>query len=1206
MTTLWAQGGIMFKINLFMVGLAAFLAHSAIYANERPTSENKTTPDINIEVMGNDLIHRFDVYGDYFLKSENTLMMYSAAKTTSDKPIKKIEWTYDGVTWEGWTFFPYLSESKGDTITVKVTNDDDEFLTQNLEIEYSDFCETQTRDNDFGFCLKSNNFSDNGDYIPLNIPFLTFYLSHAETLNGNLSNRQVFLVAESTGEAIDITAATSLSGSNLVVNMITLGASLELDDPTDKFYIALYGDYDNVTATFDYENTNARSKGFKLGLSGLNLAFGETANQLSVYSTSVPYGQVLSSSVGTSSVSLPYLPPGEYIIYVENATKEGYAQVYVNPEELVTVTFNMQPKNLSAIGRQPLSDSYSVFRSVFLQSTLKINSKPKAEKLKLRLAELHQKYEVEYRKVKGNYKDDPSPIAGIVYWNGFTQSSIDYPTQYTEDMFVNNYEMLKSQFLDPLPIPLSANAVTTPRISGQRKTFVSEYPAFPDPLLSVYNMQVQGTVPNGYATLPNKNEDFGTSSAGVSVQAGKNYAPFMFGDLPILHISKSKETIALMYEKCIDDANNDPILTNFCNFENNIAQEAWKVFLNYFSEEATVRVRYTVTGMYDSQERKIVHDHTYDFGTFVKENGDLYMASSKYIYSPEGTDINDGWLLGKQPYIYVPDYLTDAKIRLEMFTTIPSDIFSGLETFNLKAYIAGGLVEDERELPSVTNIMADASAVDILPNELPIIIPFKQNKKKLDAGGNGKLLFGTYGMLPITAETTPDGFYTGNDHSFEVILKTGPLNQFAVTGVSVSVKQGQDHYPDLGEHENGGYLYTNITWPYLGNQNLVKLQVDPQHIFDNDFILDTTNDVALTLRFQLIVDDTATPEVEELFGPIGRTATVVPSYNMISKNTMGIPLATPLQLYSYPNAVFGKKPLARFFKTIVESEINIITPPSTESAFKYNDASMPYGGKMSAHQKSHMDGRHLDIRYPHHLNNTWDVSVNPRLYDQFRNDLGPNSEFNRQLCSSGNGVMPEESKKLHHGYKKYLAIKNYLWIKRLVSQIHHDHKLLYPDTSMQSRDPQTEDHDGILVNYVAFMICDAEPLLAMNPALEGLCNDLKIVYNNQNVADIDDLITYIGEARENIEKIDTLTHGKKISVSQMLLSDGAGIRSCFPLSNNSFGFTYDSNWHEKLFQNGLFPDGVATTLGEWTKRPTSVQYSKGDFEHLSHIHVQVD
>lgn len=1159
--------------------------------------------------MGQDLVHRMDVYGDYFLKTENTLMMYSAAKTKSDKAIKKIEWTYDGVTWDGWTFFPYVSEAKGDTISVKVTNSDDEFVVQNLEIQYSDFCETQTRDSEFGLCLKSNNFSANGDYIPLNIPFLNFYLSHGETLTGNLTNRKVYLVPENSGEPIDITAATSISGSNLVINMITLGSSLVLEDPTDKFYIALYGDYNNITATFDFDNTNARSKSFKLGLSGLNLVFGETANQLSVYSTSVPFGQVLSSSIGTSSVNLPYLPPGEYVVHVENATKEGYAQVYVNAEELVTVVFSMQPKDLSATGRQPLSDSFSVFRGAFLNSKIKFNSKSRSERLKQKLNDLVKEYEAEYQKVKGKVKgqkDDAFTVADIVYLNGFTRSSVAYHTQYTESMFINNFEELKSQFLDPLTLPLSSSK--SKNKSNEKdakspsdnvsKSYVSDYPPFPDPIVSVYNMKVQGTVPNGYVSLPNKNQDFGGSSGGIAVEADKNYAPFMFGDLPILHISKSKETIAKIYEVCMAEAEaeEDPVGESFCKFQRNIADEAWKVLMDYFAYESTVKIRYTITGMYDSQERRIVHDHVYDFGSFVKENGDIYMAASKYIYSPEGTDINDGWLLGKQPFIYVPDYLTNPKVRLEMFTKIPSDIFTDLDIFNLKVYIAGGLVEDERELPSVTSVVADASA-DIVTE----VSSTASIKTPID---HGKLLLSEYKMLPVSEEAHDDGFYfdksnnKSRDHSFEVILETSPLNQFTVTGVMVSIKHGEEHYPDLLTYEKGGKIYSGsqIVWPEDGNQNRVRITVKPKDIFNDTLKFDSSKDNALALRFQLVLDDSTTTEVEELIGPVNYVINIVPSYNMQDLNIMNIPTSkTPLMFYSKPNGVFGKKALAVFFKTLAESDLNTST---NSSSFKYNDASIPYGGKMKAHRYSHFDGRHLDIRYPHANNNDWDQSK-------------PHAEVTG-FCGSAMGALAK-APIFHHGFKKFNAIKNYLWVKRLSIHIHNNYQILYPDPLMMLKNPALEDHKGDLIKYIAGEEFCGEPSIATsNPTLKDLCQDLISVYSPINLSEIDGLISYVKETRENIEEINFLIRNRKFTV-EMLLSNGAGQMSCFPVKNPLLGFNYDNNWHEKLYSNGTFPDGVkakvgATEILPWTKQPEAVKYgtSKPDYAHLSHIHVRVE
>ncbi|MCO5114167.1 MAG: hypothetical protein M9899_08325 [Bdellovibrionaceae bacterium] len=375
---------------LFLIILFSFIYTESVCAKEQEKS--KTTPDINIQVSGIDLVQSVGLSGDYSINRESTVLMYSAAPTRSGKPIKKIEWTYNGVTWEGWSFFPYISEDKGSTITVKVTDDDDDYETKDIDLEFADFCEEETQDSNFGFCLKSNNFSGDGEFIALNQPFLSFYLAHGETLNGNLSDRQVLLVSESTGESVDITAATSLSGSNLVINMLALGSSLTID-LNDKFYLSLYGNYDTISATFDYENTNARSKSFKLGSSALSLNFGETANQLSIYSSDTPFGKVLVSGIGTSTYSLSYLPAGHYVIHVENATKEGYAQVYVNPEELVSISFSMQSKNPISSGRTALADSYTVTStSLFNKSSSLLKQAPisKKEKLKNKLLELQK------------------------------------------------------------------------------------------------------------------------------------------------------------------------------------------------------------------------------------------------------------------------------------------------------------------------------------------------------------------------------------------------------------------------------------------------------------------------------------------------------------------------------------------------------------------------------------------------------------------------------------------------------------------------------------------------------------------------------------------------------------------------------------------------------------------------------------------------
>lgn len=56
-------------------------------------------------------------------------------------------------------------------------------------------------------------------------------------------------------------------------------------------------------------------------------------------------------------------------------------------------------------------------------------------------------------------------------------------------------------------------------------------------------------------------------------------------------------------------------------------------------------------------------------------------------------------------------------------------------------------------------------------------------------------------------------------------------------------------------------------------------------------------------------------------------------------------------------------------------------------------------------------------------------------------------------------------------------------------------------------------------------------------------------------------------------------------------------------------------WHQLLYQDGTFPDGVSakvgtTAIGAWADSPPAVQYGNGetkpDFAHLSHMHITVD
>lgn len=129
------------KSCLFVFVVLGFFLVESIYANEK----NKATPDIHIQVSGMDLTQSVGLSGDYYLNSESSVLMYSAAPTRSERPIKKVEWTYNGMTWEGWSFFPYVSENNGSTITLTVTDSTDDYETTTIDLEFADFCEEGTK-----------------------------------------------------------------------------------------------------------------------------------------------------------------------------------------------------------------------------------------------------------------------------------------------------------------------------------------------------------------------------------------------------------------------------------------------------------------------------------------------------------------------------------------------------------------------------------------------------------------------------------------------------------------------------------------------------------------------------------------------------------------------------------------------------------------------------------------------------------------------------------------------------------------------------------------------------------------------------------------------------------------------------------------------------------------------------------------------------
>ncbi|MCO5114166.1 MAG: hypothetical protein M9899_08320 [Bdellovibrionaceae bacterium] len=782
------------------------------------------------------------------------------------------------------------------------------------------------------------------------------------------------------------------------------------------------------------------------------------------------------------------------------------------------------------------------------------------------------------------------PLADIVYWNGYTESSITYPTQYTEDMFIQNYETLKSQFLDPLPVPLKASSIEVKGKNGVQKTFVSEYPEFPEPIASVYNMKVNGTVPNGYTTLPNKNVDIGALSNGVDVIPDTNYAPFIFGDLPILHVAKSKETIEIIFERCLIGAGIDPPSIEMCKFQYLIALEAWNVLFNYFYEIGSIHIRYTLKGTYSSQEHQVVHDFVYNNKTFVDVNGNLDVASSKYMYSPEGTDINDGWLFGKTPYIYVPDYFTSPTVTLEMFTQIPDDIFDDLDTLNLKAYIAAGLVEDERELPKVINVE---------PFNESIAGKVKDASMVRNSKAHGRLMMMNR-FVPVSLESQEAGFYYGKSHAFEVQLHTSDLKDYEVTGVMVSIKRGDEHYPNVITYPKGGKIYTgsSVTMNVDGNPNIISIVVNPYDIFEDSLILEMEEDNALDLRFQLVLDDTTTPGVEELISPVFTIVTLEPIYDLMNEDIMDYaPIVPPWSfnepsIYSTPRGSYAKNSLAKAIRKLTET---LVFNPLTDQLLRINDGTLPYGGGFDVHG-GHQRGVELDIRYPHPQSQDWDQSKN-------------RSEASTSFCSSTRGRIKFGDGVRIHGYKKYLSIKNYLWIKRLTKDIHENYKYMYGDANMKLLDTATEDHRGDLVDYIANTFCPSEAPIPKPPtptSLQGLCYDLFDVYTSGNLVDIDNLVTYIRETRSNIELMDEETDYK---LTLILSSDGRDLTDCFPTEQSTIGFEYSTDWHKLLMQEGVFPDGVQATessvpLGEWLDAPKTFEYNENDQSHLSHLHIE--
>lgn len=1134
-------------------------------------SSEKSTPSIVFQPVVKDLHFGSDADSDYTVMSESTVMMYSAGQIMSDEAIKSVVWDYNGAEWNGWTFFSHVTPTKGETISVEITDVDDNVFNETIEVEFSDFCELHTRNSDYGFCLRSNNFSPDGDFIPLNQPFLSFYLDHGEVLSGNLTNRVVKLISANTGEEIDITAATSLSGSNLTINMLVLGPVLEID-LDEKYYLSLSGDYGTVSATFDYDNTNARTQDFKLGSSNLNLFFGENVKQLTIYNSQVPYGQTLTHPIGVSTYNLSYLPSGQYTIYAENDTKEAHASVYIEQFEQVNISFAMQTKDLSSGTRAPLVDSFTVTRFELLSSAYKLKRIQKTTRQKNL-----ERFRQLLNEANQNKASSKMGFDSLIYWNGLTCSSEDMLTPYTEEVFSKNFETVKAMFLNKIA-PATA-------ISPAPGMFTSEYPPFPPPLLSVYNLKVNGTVPGGYSTLPNKNTDFGPSNDGVPLQPGKTYAPLIFGEMPLLHLAKSKYHINLAHQCCMSTAA-DEEEAEPCHWNKKTAEEMWDILAQFFYENH-VEVKYTLTGTVNGATRRIEYVLKYSTEDFIKEKGGFDAASWHYIFTTETTPLKDGWVLQKPKYITVPPSFQNPKMKVELLTKVPNDVMTEFSSLNMKYYVMAALVEDER-MPSVDRVLAH----NVTPIEVTEEVP--NNAKQ-----HGRLMLDHTGMLPLYADNHDGHFYENKDRDVEVLLQLTHLQHYKVTGVLLSINYDDHFYPlpTPPDYMAGiKYITPKISWPDPNNQRKISIKFDPT--LDDFFVTGNFLDFAddgpnhIELNIQLLLDDKDTTTIEEIVGP-SYVLNLSPAFELRNKQRMGYAKEISGRQYSAPSGMYAKKNLAHFFKKLVDSDFN--TQTGNGNILRYNDASMPYGGPFEGH-KDHQCGYNIDIRYPHSENYIWDQSLS--------------MTFDSPFCSSINYAhMPKLKQKEHHGHKKYLSIMNYLWIKRLAKQIKQTYNSEF-STGMQTQTVETQDHRGDLIQYIANTYCLPTN---RNPSASTICNDLRSIYQTANLNDIDALVVYIKETRDNIAEMIDIASG--VSIQLIRLSDGAGLTSCFP---SSVDLNYDLDWHRKMMVLGKFPDGADAKSGgikinEWsaynldngTVRGVNVLFSEGDYAHLSHMDITV-
>jgi hypothetical protein len=1071
-------------------------------------------------------------FDSYTATSDSAIMLYRVDKIKSPKKIKSIKWTYGDRSFTGSAFRTYASTDIGDSVSVEVEDVDGFKASKTLSLTFEDECFNSENNSQYGFCLKSNDYERDGNYVnPLN-GSLSFYLSHGDSLEGNISDITVLLTSEDNKDEFDVTAATTLQGQNLILNTLAL-SSLNID-LNKKFYITLDGEYANISAPFQAETNTARTKNFKIGFSNLNIAASESITELAIVSVDGEFGTSMQQNFGTT-YSLSNIPAGVYTVHAKNDTSEGYASFKLSPGAVINLAFNMQPIDIYNPARQALIDSYiisegvqSLARSQSVSSFSTVVNNPV------------------------NRKPNNTVYIGDNSQTLTCSGLASKPNPYKLARFQNNFDILKNKFIG------------------------ADVTQIPEPVASISVNRVNGFL-SGYTVVPDRIEDKGLANQGIPVEAGKSYISLMFGEHPLLFEARSKFHADFNFNCCSKNADGAEALSE-CRRTRDYVDVVWAAFRDNF-EHFVVDVLYTVSGKVNRgliQEEK--HLMTFSSSDFVAENGGADAATLEWIFSSE---IGDGWLLQQPKTIEIPGYFEDPRVSVELLTRFPDEVTGGysiLEQENFWMYFSAGLIKDER-LPSIKDYKASSGS-------------YISSSKKT-ASAHGKLLLDKeIGLFPIVKEQpscAPEdirciyNFYRiqAGETTFDVTMdiETTDLDRFEVTGVWGHLYFDGSKFPssEKGILIDGTRLIKKSETEYTINFNT-------DDFFENQIPFGLNPGVHSNLRMELglVMRDTEDLQKPDSFGPINKTVKFSPSYNLARQDL--IDYTKKHVGYSKPNGAYAKRDLANYFKVLVDSDLN--NENAATSKVKYNDGSLPFGGKFNLHG-SHRDGLHLDVRYPTSQSNTWDQTFYSNgEFDTDKESPEDDNTIDINFCSS---AIIRDDEKAYHGYKKYLAMKNYSWIKYLAKRIDTDLHAFFPEPYL-SQSLSSQDHNGSLVKFIAETVCKKS-----EQALNQDCLNLAKVYSSANLINIDNFVAHVVEIRSGVDRFSDLDSNNK--VDRYLISKGGKLTQCYPPGYKSI------DWHEKMLSLGQFPDGISAGIGTWSN--TKVPNYRNDVEHLSHIHIQM-